>query len=69
MVELAHRAYNVNPNLPVPLRTGEAGEIAIDNSEDSDSSGIMQLLFEDDTECPFDVETLLTDAHNMEPEA
>ena len=59
LVELSKRAYNVNPNLPVPLREGEAGEIEMVDSDAVSEEDLHELWFEDDTELPFDERGLL----------
>ena len=61
LAELASRAYNVNPNMPVPHRMGTDAEIVLlqlDGDRESDEEDSV-LSFEDDAVQQLDVDTLL----------
>ena len=70
LAELASRAYNINPNRPIPISEGADAEIELlPVGGDAESvAGSLDLDFEDDTFLPFDEGTLLAGPLVLAPE-
>ena len=69
LVELADRAYNVNPGNPRPVREGGGVELELVPSEDEvdANGGAGWLEVEDDTVEPFDVQRFFDDLPETAP--
>ena len=67
LVELARRAYNVNPGFPVPIYPEEGGELTLHPQSDSEEEGDTQgLAFEDDEEGDLGPAAMITERGEVE---
>ena len=69
LVELAERAYNVNPGRPVPMQTEGGAEMGLEPTEDENDGekGEGWLGMEDDALVAFDEAQFLLDLPEESP--